>query len=82
MTVYGAQLVAKLAEETRRARASVPDDIRALGWTVAVHSDYRHGAALYTRWIFIQHEKAVRGEGETDRDALNVVRVQLGLLAQ
>ena len=67
-----------------------PDDIRAVGWAVAVHNDYRqHGVAM-TFWLFTRadpeptgdgdgHGRYARGEGPTDADALNAVRVAVGL---
>lgn len=58
---------------------SVPDDIRAAGWMVAVHNDYRLEGELYTFWLFTKGERAVKGEGKTDAEALNEIRGKLGL---
>lgn len=54
-----------------------PDDIRAKGWIVAVHNDYRLGGELHTFWLFTKHGRCVKGEGLTDAEALNQVREQL-----
>ena len=60
-------------EAAARIRAASPDDIRAEGWTVAVHNDYRLDGETYTLgW-------SVKGEGRTDAEALNKVRDQIGL---
>lgn len=54
-----------------------PDDLRAKGWMVAVHNDYRLGAELYTFWLFTKDHRCVKGEGRTDAEALNQVRALL-----
>jgi len=54
-----------------------PDDIRAKGWMVAVHNDYRQDGELYTFWLFTKGDRAVKGEGRTDTEALNVIRHRL-----
>lgn len=59
--------------------ASVPDDIRDAGWMVAVHNDYRLDGELFTFWLFTKGERAVKGEGKTDAEALNQIREKLGL---
>lgn len=53
------------------------DDIRALGWAVAVHNDYRLDGVRHTFWLFTKGDKCVKGEGHTDGEALNEVRAQL-----
>ncbi len=58
-----------------------PDDIRARGWVVACHNDYYLSGLLHTFWLFTSNERAVRGEGRTDAEALNAVRARLGLPA-
>lgn len=65
---------------------SVPDDIRAKDWVVAVHNDYRLYGKRYTFWLFTheavgadQMNNAVRGEGRSDGDALNEVRRKIGI---
>lgn len=57
-----------------------PDDIRAAGWAVAIHNDYRQDGEMYTFWLFTKGERAVKGEGKTDADALNEVRKRIGIL--
>lgn len=61
---------------------SIPDDIRAKGWMVAVHNDYRLGWELYTFWLFTKGNRCVKGEGKTDAEALNEVRKQLEEFSQ
>lgn len=58
---------------------SLPDDIRKEGWMVAVHNDYRQSGKLHTFWLFTKEDKAIKGEGETDQEALNIIRDQLKL---
>lgn len=54
-----------------------PDDIRALGWTVATHNDYRQSGERHTFRLFTKGDRAVKGEGASDADALNRVRAVL-----
>lgn len=61
----------------RSVNARLPDDIRGLGWTVAVHNDYRLNGENCTFWLFTKGEQAVKGEGRTDVEALNQVRMRL-----
>lgn len=56
-----------------------PDDIRAGGWMVACHNDYRQDGKRMTFWLFTKGDRNVKGEGETDLIALNEVRRQLRL---
>lgn len=56
---------------------AVPDDIRALGWTVAVHNDYRLDGEPHTFWLFTKDGKAIKGEGRSDAEALGQVRAML-----
>ena len=73
---------------------SSPADIRAAGWVVAVHNDYKLAGVPHTFWLFTREEvpgdpeyaitgrgqgRFARGEGRTDADALNVVRMMVGL---
>jgi hypothetical protein len=71
---------------------SRPDDIRALGWTVAVHNDYRLNGEPHTFWLFTKpnptftpgnpfggYDCCVKGEGKTDAEALNAVRERLDI---
>lgn len=53
------------------------DDIRALGWSVAVHNDYRLNGEPHTFWLFTKDGRAVKGEGRTDAEALAQVSAAL-----
>lgn len=55
----------------------IPDDIRAAGWSIAVHNDYRLAGERMTFWLFTKGHQAVKGEGRTDREALDQIRTQL-----
>ena len=60
-----------------RSSAS-PDDIRAAGWSVAVHNDYRQNGLDYTFWLFTNRSgRFVKGEGRTDTEALDTVRKEI-----
>jgi hypothetical protein len=56
---------------------SSPDDIRAAGWVVAAHNDYRQDGQAHTFWLFTKGHRNVKGEGLTDAEALNQIRAQL-----
>lgn len=49
------------------------DRIRAMGWSVAVHNDYRLNGEPHTFWLFTKDGIAVKGEGRTDAEALTQV---------
>ena len=51
--------------------------LRAAGWMVAVHNDYRQDGKLMTFWLFTRDGFAVKGEGETDAEALARVQEQI-----
>jgi hypothetical protein len=53
------------------------DDLRALGWSVAVHNDYRQNGTSFTFWLLVRGNIALKGEGRTDIDALNQIRAAL-----
>ena len=53
---------------------SSPDDIRAEGWMVAAHNDYKLNGRGYTFWLFTRDDRCVKGEGKTDAAALNEIR--------
>ena len=53
---------------------SSPDDLRACGWLVAVHTDSRHSGRFHTYWLMVRDSTAVRGEGATDAIALGIIR--------
>ena len=46
------------------------DEMRACGWAVAVHNDYRIGGEAHTFWLFTCGDKATCGEGRTDAIAI------------
>lgn len=54
-----------------------PEDIRALGWAVAVHNDYRLDGVKHTFWLFTKSDRCMKGEGLTDAEALNEIRAAL-----
>lgn len=58
---------------TTRAQGSA-DDIRAEGWNVAVHNDYRLNGRGHTFWLFTKGDECVKGEGFSDAEALNQIR--------
>lgn len=51
------------------------DDLRASGWVVACHNDYRLNGEAHTFWLFVNGDRAVKGEGRTDAEALARVRL-------
>jgi len=62
-------------DDVRLAPASrVPEaDVRRLreaGWMVAVHNDYRQDGKLKTFWLFVKDGRAIKGEGDTDSEAV------------
>lgn len=54
--------------------SSLPDDLRAQGWAVAAHNDYRQLGEPHTFWLLTRGCECVKGEGHTDADALNNIR--------
>lgn len=45
--------------------------LRAAGWTVAVHNDYRLGGDAHTFWLLTHvNGRWVKGEGRTDAEAI------------
>ncbi|MAZ40563.1 hypothetical protein CL654_00390 [bacterium] len=56
---------------------SSPDDLRKDGWTVAVHNDYRLNGKSYTFWLLTKGERCIKGEGKTDKEALDEIREKL-----
>ena len=48
------------------------DALRAAGWSVAVHNDYRLNGEAHTFWLWTHPDgRWVKGEGRTDEDALS-----------
>ncbi len=60
------------------AERSCPDDLRALGWAVAGHNDYRLDGSDCTFWLMTNDGRTVSGEGPTDAEALDEIRGQVG----
>lgn len=55
-----------------------PDDLRAKGWSVAVHNDYRVAGQAYTFWLMTHASgRWLKGEGTTDAIALDQIRAAL-----
>jgi hypothetical protein len=53
------------------------DYLRSLGWSVAVHNDYKQDGKSYTFWLFTSGIRCAKGEGRTDDDALRAVVVDI-----
>jgi hypothetical protein len=52
-------------------------NLREVGWTVAVHNDYRQGGKLMTFWLFTHPDgRWLKGEAESDRQAVMEVMRQ------
>lgn len=66
--------LSKVEEQLAEARKGKPDDLRASGWSVAVHNDYRINGEPMTFWLFTKDGKAIKGEGPSDEAALEQVR--------
>lgn len=66
-----------LREQLELYRESSPNDLRELGWLVAVHNDYRINGIEYTFWLLTKGNECIKGEGRTDADALNWIRLAL-----
>src|SRR4051794_41022551 len=48
------------------------DTLRELGWSVAIHNDYRLHGDNHTFWLFTKGGRCVKGEGKTDDEALRI----------
>jgi hypothetical protein len=59
------------------ANLSLPNDLRQQGWKVAAHNDYHLNDVFYTFWLLTRGSEAVKGEGQTDYEALQIIRHQL-----
>lgn len=75
-----------MTKEQFLERASVciagnAEDLRAKGFAVAVHNDYRQGGKKMTFWVVTREGpdgiEAFKGEGETDADALGLIRAKV-----
>jgi hypothetical protein len=60
--------------EHRKCSEGSADDLRAQGWSVAVHNDYSLHGTPHTFWLLTKDGRAIKGEGFTDADALNAIR--------
>ena len=69
-------------EAIKWLEASNADDLRALGWSIAVHNDYRQNGESYTFWLLTKGDRCVKGEGSTAADALNQIRKALLVAAE
>ena len=58
----------------RASLTAVLEGIRAEGWMVAVHNDYRQNGSLHTFWLFTRGDECVKGEATSDLEALIRVR--------
>lgn len=56
---------------------SSPNDLRKLGWLIAVHNDYKLNGKNHTFWLMTKGNIALKGEGQTDKEALNQIREQI-----
>lgn len=61
-------------EAAPQASAESVNDLRSAGWTVAVHNDYRLNGKPHTFWLFTKGDRAIKGEGSTDQEALDQCR--------
>jgi len=78
-----------LQAEYERLRDACPDDLRAAGWHVAIHNDYRQEGRDCTFWLLTRPRPGnpnigdfVKGEGYGDAQALNQIRRLLRMLEQ
>lgn len=63
--------------------ASSADDLRALGWSVSSHNDYKLKGVFHTFWL-LTHPAGIwlKGEGRTDAEALDQIREVLAIRGQ
>jgi len=66
-----------VTEALEAAGQYIPGDLRALGWSVATHNDYRQDGKFHTFWLLTKSGQCVKGEGESDAEALNQIRVAI-----
>jgi len=55
--------------------------LRQSGWTVAVHNDYKLNGRFHTFWLFTKGGLAIKGEGESDEQALTICEQESERLA-
>lgn len=68
-----------ILEHDKKQTQSSPDDLRQLGWMVAVHNDYMLDGCRMTFWLLTNPSTGtfVKGEGFTDAEAINSCREQI-----
>lgn len=59
-----------IALECKAAQTTL-NHLRKDGWSVAVHNDYRLHGEPHTFWLFTKGDRAAKGEGRTDAEALH-----------
>jgi hypothetical protein len=52
-------------------------ELRSAGWMVAVHNDYHQDGKLRTFWLFTKGDRAIKGEADTDAEAIALVAEQV-----
>lgn len=81
VAAWGATEIARVAivayESAQPDTHVTVDDIRAKGWSVAVHNDYRQNGERFTFWLFTKNGCAVKGEGRTDAEAFEKVQATI-----
>jgi hypothetical protein len=70
-----------LRQRIAALEGALADDLRADGWAVAVHNDYRMSGLPHTFWLMTKGHVCIKGEGPTDADALNEIRRAIRFLA-
>jgi hypothetical protein len=75
------QIPTSLPSEPTKVWTDTLATLRAKGWTVAVHNDYRLDGVAHTFWLFTKNGAALKGEGLTDHDALAEVLARVEMLA-
>ena len=78
-TAAGERATAAEAQLAAALDAS-PQDIRAMGWYVAAHNDYKLYGEPRTFWFFRKNGRCIKGDGLSDTKALNDVRAALAAL--
>ena len=73
----GERIEKAVTDALEAAGQYIPGDLRALGWSVATHNDYRQDGKFHTFWLFTKSGQCVKGEGESDAEALNQIRVAI-----
>jgi hypothetical protein len=68
-----------LAREDEAMLEELLAKLRAAGWRVAIHNDYRQNGVAMTFWL-MTHESGIyaKGEATTDIEALRQIKSQAG----